>query len=151
MNSIRELMKKNQKVVIAVVVALILFSVYNTFFKPAVVDETITGESKEIINSEVGREIINTLNQLKAINIDTDIFDDPLFENLYDFSRPLPKQPVGKTNPFTEQTATQGQIDALNDEEPPAANDGLEEAIQNNTPLAPLAPLVIPIVENPQP
>lgn len=144
-------MKKNQKVVLAIVVALILFSVYNTFFKAPVVDETITGESKEIINSEVGREIINTLNQLKAINIDTDVFDDPLFDNLYDFSRPLPKQPVGKTNPFTEQTATQGQIDALDDEEPPVFDDELEEAIQNNTPLAPIAPPVLPIVENPQP
>lgn len=144
-------MKKNQKVVLGVVVALILFSVYNTFFKAPVVDETITGESKEIINSEVGREIINTLNQLKAINIDTDVFDDPLFDNLYDFSRPLPKQPVGKTNPFTEQTATQGQIDALDDEVPPQVDGATEEEIENDTPPTPITPVIEPVVvPNPQ-
>ncbi len=134
MKSLRELVKKNQKAVIALCVLLILGAVYNTFFRSSADTRALTGESKEIISTEVGREIITTLNQLKAISIDTEVLEDPLFRNLFDFSKPLPDQAVGKQNPFVLEVAS-----FVNN------NDGGEVIDENNPPTAPVeAPGEIP-------
>lgn len=100
MESIRALIKKNQKVVLGLAVALILFAVYNTFFKAPPVAENLTGETRGIDQLELGREIVTTLNRLKSINIDPAVLQDPLFRSLYDFSKPLPDFAGGKQNPF---------------------------------------------------
>jgi len=100
MDSLRKMMQKNQKAVIALVVVAGLFVLYNTFLKEDSSGPDLISESQGIRNLELGREIIVTLNRLKTINIDTGILEDPRFEKLQDFSQPLPKYSEGKQNPF---------------------------------------------------
>ncbi len=99
MESLRNLIKKNQGAVIGLVVLAGLFIVYNTFIKK---DEgpDLVNESQGIRNLELGREIILTLNRLKTIQIDTGILEDPRFQKLQDYSQPLPQYSISKQNPF---------------------------------------------------
>ncbi len=99
MESLRDMIKKNQTAVIALVVIAGLFIAYNTFFKKEEGPDLIS-ESQGIRNLEIGREIIVTLNRLKTIDIDTGILEDPRFEKLQDFSEPLPQYSQSKQNPF---------------------------------------------------
>jgi len=100
MESIRQLIKKNQKVALGLVVVFALFTVYNTFFADSIPVENLSSESRAITDLEAGREIISTLNRLKGIEIDPQILEDELFRNLFDFSKPLPLYQSGKENPF---------------------------------------------------
>lgn len=50
---------------------------------------------------EQGEEIVKILNFVKDIKLDTDLFNDPLFLSLSDFSVSLPRKEIGKNNPFS--------------------------------------------------
>lgn len=50
----------------------------------------------------IGQEIIIELNRLKALrNIKDDIFKDPKFTSLQDFTQTVVPQSVGRSNPFS--------------------------------------------------
>lgn len=48
----------------------------------------------------VGKDLLLSLMKLKAIKLDSDIFKDPVFLSLDDFTIELLAQPVGRSNPF---------------------------------------------------
>ena len=50
--------------------------------------------------SKMGAQVLSALNQLQQLKLDGSIFDDKTFKSLKDFSRPLPTEEVGRTNPF---------------------------------------------------
>jgi hypothetical protein len=52
------------------------------------------------IQSDVGKELLNTLLQLRSLSLDDKIFSDQLFLNLVDFSVEIAPQPIGRFNPF---------------------------------------------------
>ena len=45
-------------------------------------------------------DFLRRLNELKAIQLDDQLFDDPRFDSFMSFTAPLFDQPVGKANPF---------------------------------------------------
>ncbi|MEW5908149.1 MAG: hypothetical protein AB1643_03185 [Patescibacteria group bacterium] len=49
---------------------------------------------------EEGKNILNLLNQIKGVILDTDFFQSSAFKNLIDFSVELTSQPLGRDNPF---------------------------------------------------
>jgi len=116
MESIRNLIKKNKKVVIALIALGALFVVYRSFFVQDEVPDLVT-ESRSIRDLEVGQEIISTLNRLKTITIDPEVLDDGLFRRLVDFSQPLPDYPVSKRNPFVQQIPGQNQTSSADTQE----------------------------------
>ena len=100
MQSIRTLINKNKKIIVAFVVVLVLFMVWNTFLKDAP-RPAFTNEAGRAADSEIGREIVSTLSKLNTVNINTDVLDNAVFRQLRDFSQPLPENlPVSKVNPF---------------------------------------------------
>ncbi len=52
------------------------------------------------LTSEVGRELLSLLADLRAISFRTDFMREPGFLRLEDFSRPLEPQTPGRENPF---------------------------------------------------
>lgn len=53
------------------------------------------------------RKIIQQLNQLREIDMDTDIFNTPTFLSLQDPTIELRSQPIGRENPFVPPTYVQ--------------------------------------------
>ncbi len=51
-------------------------------------------------SAEIEREIIQELRKLQSITFDDSLYEDPSFQQLVDFSRPIESQPVGRDNPF---------------------------------------------------
>jgi hypothetical protein len=45
-------------------------------------------------------EFLRRLNELKAIELNGEIFSDPRFISLVDYSAPILSEPIGKPNPF---------------------------------------------------
>ena len=51
-------------------------------------------------NAAVDGDLLMALNQLQTIRLDTEVFDDPVFESLSDIGTTLVEQPKGRPNPF---------------------------------------------------
>lgn len=62
-------------------------------------DSLLVKESPAVVNSE-GMEILALLNEMQKIALSTDIFKDPLFLNLKDFTVVLPEEQRYRPNPF---------------------------------------------------
>ena len=50
--------------------------------------------------SQMGAQVLSALNQLQQLKLDESIFDNPAFKSLKDFSRSIPAEPIGRSNPF---------------------------------------------------
>jgi hypothetical protein len=48
----------------------------------------------------VAAEVLALLNQIKSLEIDPTVFDEPVYQTLVDYSVPIPPQNVGRVNPF---------------------------------------------------
>jgi hypothetical protein len=102
----------------------------------------IRAENQAVASSEIGREIVTTLNRLKSITIDPDFFTEERFQRLVDFSVDIQEQPVGKNNPFNRSDIVSGAditgevagTDALQDAvEVDAADETDQEESTDNT------------------
>lgn len=54
---------------------------------------------------EVAGELLTLLSEVPALNIDENIFSQPVFQALKDFSVPVPDELVGRPNPFAPLSA----------------------------------------------
>lgn len=82
-------------------VALLLVAVVGYYIFATGGDEPLTvSESGSEVT--IGQEIIIELNRLKALrNIKDDIFVDPVFVSLQDFTQEVISEPLGRNNPFS--------------------------------------------------
>lgn len=62
--------------------------------------EAVSNKSMANINEE--EKIIQTLNTLKSIDIDSEFFSNNAFRSLVDFSHELVPEAVGRPNPFVQ-------------------------------------------------
>ena len=93
---------KYKKVLIGIAGLVVIVVLYNIFILGDKQDQgaLVSNQNQSVINSELGREIVATLNRLKSIDIDPEFFEDPVYTRLLNFSVEIDPQPVGKTNPF---------------------------------------------------
>lgn len=56
--------------------------------------------------STVGGNVLDLLNQIHSLNIDTSFFQSPVYQSLVDFTVQVPPEPIGKPNPFVVGGAT---------------------------------------------
>jgi len=97
----KEFLKKNRTVIIIILVILIGLFIFSTFFNKG--DKQNQPIVKKTVNSTtklLGAEILSALNSLKVLKLDANIFVDPAFKSLVDFSRPVLEEPIGRKNPF---------------------------------------------------
>lgn len=98
----RELYEQYKMYIIIGGIVAVVIAGYVIFFaggeeEPALVSEQPAGESG---SSQVGRDLLEQLLQLRSITLEAAVFEDPVFDNLRDFGRELSPQPVGRDNPF---------------------------------------------------
>lgn len=89
-----EILKKNKNLIATVVLLVLVFWAYTTFFK---VDSSTPTDATA---RAVGSDVLSLYASLQAVTLDQSIFSSPLYRNLSDFSPQLTSQPVGRTNPF---------------------------------------------------
>lgn len=115
--------EKIKKIIIWVVVVLILIAGFIVFRNRGDDGDFLTtsgGSEDEIVSGAnvIGTEIIEALNQIDALKLDTSIFDDPVFTRLRDKSQPIPPEPVGRDNPFAPlESVPNGSTDNLDIED----------------------------------
>lgn len=96
---------KYKKIIIVVLISVLAFFVYSFFFGGSKDDSLLKSVSNTQSGADViGSEIIQALNQIEALQLDRSIFEDPVYRSLVDHSQPIPKEPVGRENPFSPIT-----------------------------------------------
>ena len=55
---------------------------------------------QELANINIGNDLLELRNELQEVSLERDVFSDPRFLNLNDFSTAIPSQPTGRPNPF---------------------------------------------------
>jgi len=60
----------------------------------------LTSESVSGAQSAAERELLDTLLELRSIQLSGQIFGDPAFGRLQDFSTQIVSEPIGRKNPF---------------------------------------------------
>jgi hypothetical protein len=63
-------------------------------------EESLLVEENPSVSNSEGVEILALLNEMQKITLSTDIFKDPLFLNLKDFTVVLPEEQRYRPNPF---------------------------------------------------
>lgn len=91
---------KENKSLAAVVIIVVLgvggYFAYRSSSNEALLSSTGTATE----TSQVSRELLLTISDLKTITLDNSIFTDEAFVSLVDFRVDIPLQPVGRDNPF---------------------------------------------------
>lgn len=100
MNSINT---KNQTSRLPEIIAIVLvIGAVGYYFYSSSHSSTSTSSSFIIstATSTVGSDVLNLLNQIHSLRIDTNLFQLPVYQSLTDFTVPIPPEPIGKANPF---------------------------------------------------
>ncbi len=105
-------MRKSTIIVVLVIVAAgIAYFYYEGFPSPD--SSSLQASSDE---ASVGTQVLDLLNQIRSLKIDTSLFSDPAYLTLRDYTVQIPPENVGRTNPFAplpgETTAASPAIGA---------------------------------------
>lgn len=88
-------LKNNLNALITIAVLIVLFFVYQSFFKPNI-GVSVSGS----VNQNVGQDVVSLYTTLQAVDLDQKVFTTLAYRNLVDFSTTLQDQPKGRHNPF---------------------------------------------------
>src|SRR3989344_4647536 len=94
--------KKTQAITAGVVVALIIiiWMVVGGGGGSAPEDPSLTAVASDPVELIIGRDMLAALDKMKAVRLDTSFFSNPVYKTLQDFTVQIPKQPVGRRDPF---------------------------------------------------
>ncbi len=98
MNTPKKSLKSIIIIVGIIIVALIAYFYYEGS-KPAA-NSVLVSSAADIDAQQVGVRVLNLLNQIQSLRIDTTLFSDPSYQTLRDYSVAIPQQNVGRSNPF---------------------------------------------------
>lgn len=80
-------------------IALMILSLSLTFFVYAQ-DGLLIEEPSNTESSVIAQKFVNQINSLNGVDLNANIFNNPVFQSLVDFSRPIPEESKGRNNPF---------------------------------------------------
>lgn len=93
--------KKESKTPYLILFIIVIFAIGIYFYlKGSEVDSGLTLEQVNVENQAIGVKVLSTLNMLKSLKIDGEIFNTPVYKTLVDYSVGIPPLPVGRPNPF---------------------------------------------------
>ena len=96
--------RQNILVVIFIVIILLIGYIWHAYTKPSSNPPVIATSSYSFSQEQelLGEEFLQMLNILSSIHLDTTLFDDPIFNELVDFSAEIVFTPIepGRANPF---------------------------------------------------
>lgn len=92
--------KRYRNSILVLVLLAVGFFIYSTFI--ATPDAgPLTAQSVDTAQTAVEQELIGLLLELRSIQLDLSLFDNPNFRSLTDFSQELVPEPTGRSNPFS--------------------------------------------------
>jgi len=100
----KNLLNKYKNIFIVVVICIVVFILYKSFFAPNTETGTLLS-SDNVSNSQsavIGKDFLNVLLELRSIELDETIFSERAFVILRDFSQTVAPQPTGRPNPFAD-------------------------------------------------
>lgn len=89
----------SKKTIIVVVIAIIVLALVYFYFSSATPVADISTLETQSANAD-GARVLNLLNQIQSLHIDTKIFESPAYLSLVDYSVEIPEISVGRPNPF---------------------------------------------------
>lgn len=92
--------KSKRTIILAGILLALLVVAYKVIFMPSNTD-ILTESTNLNTDLEAGQRIAAVLEEMKNINFDTNMADDPIFESFRSIEIPLISLPVGKVNPFS--------------------------------------------------
>ncbi len=95
-----DFLKENKMLAGILIGGVVLVGGYFAFFSGGG-SSTLLTASSGTQTSQVSKELLATIGDLKSITLDTSIFTDTAFLSLVDFHVDIPLQPVGRSNPFS--------------------------------------------------
>ena len=96
---------KNKKTLYTIgglVVIVILFWLFMRGGGDSDVDSALTEVASDPVELIIGREMLSALDQMKSVKLDNKFFDSKAYSSLRDFTVEIPKQPIGRRDPFAE-------------------------------------------------
>ena len=97
-----ESLKKYKNLLVIAVIIIVTFVAYSMFFAGKGIDtDILTSSSISGVQSSANNEILLFLINLKSIQLNDSLFQDPFFKQLKDFGRDLILEPTGRRNPFS--------------------------------------------------
>ena len=97
--------RMSRKTLLIIGAALIAVAALLLFFfgggdRSAAPSDGLSSVADSPLGDTLGRDLLTLLSRLKATELDTSLFADPLFVGLRDFGVAIAPQPVGRRNPF---------------------------------------------------
>ncbi|MDD5318755.1 MAG: hypothetical protein PHF79_02975 [Candidatus Pacebacteria bacterium] len=130
-------MSKLKPIIIIVIIVVIGFFVYSYFFVNKAPVQSTGGLSQTNVAAGSGSDLtpdqsfVTQLATIDTISLKDDIFNDPVFASLVDFSRELVPQTPGRPNPFAPLGSNDANISASS-----SANGGVTSASATSTKTA---------------
>jgi flagellar basal body-associated protein FliL len=91
--------KKSIISIVVIIAAVAIGYFFYTGNKAPAGDSLLQTQATPEANA-VSSRILNLLNQIRSLKIDTSIFDNVAYQTLQDYSIQIPEVPVGRQNPF---------------------------------------------------
>lgn len=90
--------RKNQ-ITAGVIAVLVIFAGWY-FLGRSNQPEASVNVTQDPVEAIIGRDLLSSLDKMKSVKLDTSFFNDPVYKSLQDTSVQVPKQPIGRRDPF---------------------------------------------------
>ncbi len=100
----KEILEKLKLPFIILAVLIAMFVIYNSFVKtPATTSNSILKQTSALPNQTPDKDFLPLLLQVQNVNLDQQLFADPVFRALDDGTQNIIPESIGKPNPFSGQ------------------------------------------------
>ena len=105
-----EFIKKNKNILLGAAILILVFTGYGMWSRNSSSNDSSSGltftDSPIAVDTVGGQEILNVLNQLRHLSIDSSIFESPAFLSLMNYTVATSSEPLGRPDPFAPLPAT---------------------------------------------
>lgn len=95
-----DLKDRKTQVTIGVVAILLAFGGWYFFGGKSEPEAYLMEIAEDPVESIIGRELLSALEKMRSVKLDVSLFDDSAYKSLQDTTVEIPKQPIGRRNPF---------------------------------------------------
>lgn len=93
---------KNRKTQIEIGVAIVLIALAGWYFwgRGSTPTDSIVQVSQDPVEAIIGRDLLSALEKMQSVKLDVTFFNEPAYKSLQDTTVEVPKQPIGRRDPF---------------------------------------------------